>query len=367
MECVVYRVKMHQPGDASGVTRLIDDGLLAAESIAAIFGKTEGNGCVNDFTRGYALSALSAALAPRLGIAPDAVPARIPMVMSGGTEGGLSPHFLVFAAVPSEAPRPGRKALAIGAAATPLLRPEDIGRVPQIEATAVAVRTAMGRAKITDPNDVHWVQVKCPLLTNERIAEAAARSQRAATHDTYASMGLSRGASALGVAVALGEIDAAALTDQAVGADLDVWSGRASCSAGIELMNSEIVVLGNSAGWSGDRCIAHGVMRDAIDFPAVTGVLRELGLPAAGQLDTASAARIDAVLAKAEASKSGSIRGARHIMNDDSDIHSTRHARALVGGVLAASVGFTELFVSGGAEHQGPDGGGPVAVIARMP
>jgi len=26
-------------------------------------------------------------------------------------------------------------------------------------------------------------------------------------------------------------------------------------------------------------------------------------------------------------------------------------------------VGHAEIFVSGGAEHQGPDGGGPVAVI----
>jgi cyanuric acid amidohydrolase len=106
---------------------------------------------------------------------------------------------------------------------------------------------------------------------------------------------------------------------------------------------------------------------DAIDFPAVTGALSELGFDAGGQLDAASAARIDAVLAKAEAARSGLIRGARHIMNDDSDIHSTRHARALVGGVLAAATGMTELFVSGGAEHQGADGGGPVAVIARRP
>ena len=70
MECVVHRVRMRHPGDVSGVLRLIGDGRIPAESIAAIFGKTEGNGCVNDFTRGYALSALSVALAPRLGIPP---------------------------------------------------------------------------------------------------------------------------------------------------------------------------------------------------------------------------------------------------------------------------------------------------------
>jgi cyanuric acid amidohydrolase len=54
-------------------------------------------------------------------------------------------------------------------------------------------------------------------------------------------------------------------------------------------------------------------------------------------------------------------------MLDDSDIHASRHARALVGGVLAGVFGDTQLFVSGGAEHQGPDGGGPIAVIARRP
>jgi cyanuric acid amidohydrolase len=367
MECSVHRVPMAHPGDVSGVLRLIDDGVLAPEAVAAIFGKTEGNGCVNDFTRGYALSALSAALGPRLGIAPDAVGSRIAMVMSGGTEGGLSPHFLVFATAPGDEPHPDRKALAIGTAATDPLRPEEIGRMPQVNATAEAVRVAMSRAGIADPADVHWVQVKCPLLTKERIAEAQSRGARAATTDTYASMGLSRGAGALGVALAIGEIDPAALDDQAVGGNLDLWSGRASCSAGIELMNSEIVVLGNSAAWSGDRVIAHGVMRDAIDLPAVGGVLRELGFAAAGQLDGAEASSIDAVLAKAEASHDGMIRGARHIMGDDSDIQATRHARALVGGVLAAAIGFTELFVSGGAEHQGPDGGGPIAVIARQP
>ena len=132
-------------------------------------------------------------------------------------------------------------------------------------------------------------------------------------------------------------------------------------------MHSEVIVLGNSAAWSGDRVIASGVMRDAIDLPAVAGVLRELDFAAAGQLAEADAALIDAVLAKAEASRSGMIRGARHIMGDDSDIQASRHARALVGGVLAAAFGRTDLFVSGGAEHQGPDGGGPIAVIARRP
>ena len=69
------------------------------------------------------------------------------------------------------------------------------------------------------------------------------------------------------------------------------------------------------------------------------------------------------MFAKAEASSDGELRGKRHTMLNDSDISATRHARAFVAGALAGLVGHAEIFVSGGAEHQGPDGGGPVALI----
>jgi cyanuric acid amidohydrolase len=60
------------------------------------------------------------------------------------------------------------------------------------------------------------------------------------------------------------------------------------------------------------------------------------------------------------------VRGYRHTMLDDSDVGSTRHARAAVGGLVAGLSGTGAVYVSGGAEHQGPPGGGPVAVIARV-
>jgi cyanuric acid amidohydrolase len=62
MECRVERVPMRDPGDASAALRLIDDGLVVPHEIVVILGKTEGYGCVNDFTRGYAAMALSVAL-----------------------------------------------------------------------------------------------------------------------------------------------------------------------------------------------------------------------------------------------------------------------------------------------------------------
>jgi cyanuric acid amidohydrolase len=52
-------------------------------------------------------------------------------------------------------------------------------------------------------------------------------------------------------------------------------------------------------------------------------------------------------------------------MLDDTDISATRHARGAVGGLLAGVAGTSAIYVSGGAEHQGPPGGGPIAVIAK--
>ena len=76
-------------------------------------------------------------------------------------------------------------------------------------------------------------------------------------------------------------------------------------------MHNEVVVLGNSR--LGERLgIAHRVMRDAIDLPAVLGALADAGLEPAGQFDDAARDRLVAVLAKADPSSTGRIRGARH-------------------------------------------------------
>src|SRR5271163_1420007 len=83
----VIRITTKGPGDVSGLIQLIEAGRIDPVSILAILGKTEGNGGVNDFTREYAGSALSIALAPYLALSPARVEERIAFVMSGGTEG----------------------------------------------------------------------------------------------------------------------------------------------------------------------------------------------------------------------------------------------------------------------------------------
>lgn len=361
----VFKVATKGPGDVSGLMSLIGSGAIDPTSILAVLSKTEGNGGVNDFTREYAVAALCTALAPKLDLTPHEVEQRIAFVMSGGTEGVLSPHITVFTRQEVERPPAGisGKRLSIGMAHTRDFLPEELGRSAQITETAKAVKAAMEDAGIADPADVHFVQIKCPLLTSERVEAASSRGSKTATTSSYSSMAYSRGASALGVAVALGEIGSD-ISDDDVLRRYDLFSKVASTSSGIELMHNVVIVLGNSASSVSEFEIGHAVMDDAIDSAAVIEALSSVGLGVAPQV--AAGRALVNIFAKAEASPNGAVRGFRHTMLEDTDISSTRHARAAVGGLVAGLAGTGAVYVSGGAEHQGPAGGGPVAVIARL-
>ena len=125
-----FRIAMSGPADVSKLTALIEDGALDPATIVAILVKTEGNGGVNDFTREYTCATLATTLAPYLRATPAEVERRIAMVVSGGTEGVLSPHATIFARTPTSAgsPRTARQRLAIGIAATRDFEPHEIGR-----------------------------------------------------------------------------------------------------------------------------------------------------------------------------------------------------------------------------------------------
>lgn len=358
----VYVVPAKSPSDVSGIQKLIDAGTIQGKDIIAVLGKTEGNGCVNDWTRGYSVDSLKHYFGKMMG---EEKAEQIIYVMSGGTEGVLSPHFTLFCKNDEKMDCGLKKSLAIGVSRTPKILPEELGRVKQVELVAAAVREAMANAGISDPADVHFVQIKCPLLTSQRIKEAAERGNTVVTEDTYKSMGYSRGASALGVAVALGEIPQNSVSDGSICHDWSLFSKVASTSAGIELMECEIILFGNAEGAGSCYYMEHDVMQDSIDADAVMRVMdkAELGyLRWNGNSDR----EFVYILAKAESDPTGYVRGRRNTMNEDSDINHTRHARAVVGGVLASIVGDPMIYVSGGGEHQGPAGGGPVAVIGKV-
>ena len=344
MKVNVFKLPQRSPDDLSAIDTLIQTQQLDPSTIVAILGKTEGNGCVNDFTRGFAVQSLKTYLGGLIGRDRSE---QILYVMSGGTEGVLSPHLTVFTRQPDQPGEPKQRGLVLGVHHTRNFRPDEIGTLEMISVVATGVQAAIAQAELT-VEDVHFVQIKCPLV---RTIDQAAQAQ-----DSYKSMALSRGAAALGVAVALGEVRQADLQTADICHRYDYYSRVASTSAGSELQNCEILVLGNAASTSA-FVIGHSVMQHALDRMAIEQAIAAIGLPPANIVN---------VFAKAEADPSSQILGRRCTMLDDSDISHTRMARAVVGAVIAATVQDPMIYVSGGAEHQGPAGGGPIAVIARQ-
>jgi cyanuric acid amidohydrolase len=285
------------------------------------------------------------------------------MVWSGGCDGVITPHATVFARN-GKTGAASRSRLAIGTALSAALLPEDIGRLAMVEKVADGVKAAMRAAGIDDPADVHYVQTKTPLLTIESVRDAEARGQHVAC-EVHDSMGVSNGTTALGIAVALGEVGKPRAED--ICRNLDLYSSVASCSSGVELTQAQIVLLGNKAGAGGRYRIGHAVMRDALDADGIYEAIRNAGLalperPRAEDL----AGRVVNCFIKCEADRRGTLRGRRQIMLDDSDVHHHRHSKAAVGGVAAAAIGDPAIFVSVDAMHQGPQGGGPVIAIVDV-
>lgn len=360
----VFKLPVAGPDDVSVLKEKVAAGEIVAKDIIAVLGKTEGNGCVNDFTRGFCTMAYRKTISDLTGLSEHEVEKKVAFVMSGGTEGVMSPHVMIFTRKELEEETSSEeKALNVTVGFTRNFLPEEMGTVTMVQEVKRVVLELMEQANIESKDDVHFVQIKCPLLTSDRILDAEKRGKKVVVTDTYKSMGYTRGASALGVAIALGEVDEAKVTEETILKDYSLYSGVASTSAGVELLNCEIILMGNAKGSKSKYRIGHSVMQDAIDLESIIEAMNSAGLSVDKLPTEEDKKRIVNVLAKAEASPDGYVRGRRNTMLTDSDINHTRHARAVVNGLIAGLVGDPMVYVSGGAEHQGPAGGGPVAVI----
>lgn len=361
----VRKVPLHSVSDASELTKLIDDGLIDADRVIAVIGKTEGNGGVNDYTRIIADRAFREVLVAKGSRSADDVRS-VPIVWSGGTDGIISPHATVFATVaPDKVQRTDEPRLTVGIAMSEKILPEDIGRAAMVTKVADGVRKAMAQAGIDSAADVHYVQTKTPLLTIDTIRDARSRGFEPFCEDTLTSMDVSNGTTALGIGLALGEI--AMPTDEVIMRDRTLYSSVASCSSGVELDRAQIVVVGNARGVGGRYRIGHGMMTDALDADGIWDAIDNAGLELPDRPRTADlGGRLVNIFLKCEASQDGQVRGRRNAMLDDSDVHWHRQIKAAVGGVAASVTGDPAVFVSVSAAHQGPDGGGPVAAIVDL-
>lgn len=364
-DCGAFKFPMAAPDDVSGLESRLAGGSVRAEDIVGIIAKTEGNGRVNDYSRPLAHRAFRDQIARWTKRSGPQAEAQVAFVMSGGCEGVISPHATVFTRRRTDLPAiPGRKRFSVAMSSTRELLPEELGTAAQVRLVAQAVREAMRAAQIASTEDVHYVQVKCPLLTTERINAAKGRGAKVVTEDTTRSLGFSNGASAFGIAVGLGEVKED-FDPRAICTDASIYTTRGASSSGIELMNCQVLAMGNSASSTSGLVIGHHRLDDLIDAEGVRGALRSAGIPVNGTLAEADRGRIVNVFAKGQVPLDGLVRGWRTTLLTDSDLN-TRPARAVLGALVASVVGDPAIYASAGwGYHQGPTGGGVAAVIAR--
>ena len=176
--------------------------------------------------------------------------------------------------------------------------------------------------------------------------------------DVQHSMDVSNGTTALGVAVALGEIKMPAPSDLPQPRPL-LLSGLVL--VGVELTQAQVVVLGNPRRrWHLPH--GHAVMRDASTSTASSP-------PSATPASHAATTGGGPAPASRQLFPQMRGRPARHPARSPAD-HARRLRRppspalkAAVGAVAAVAIGDPAVFVSVDAMHQGPHGGGPVIAI----
>jgi len=355
---------MSSPGDVSQVAALFDRKEVDPRHVVAIMEQTEGD----PYARGYATLAMEVLLSERLGISRQEVFATIPMMMIGGVGGIMTPHITLFIKQPASSAGHGHgKRLAIGVASSRELKPEEYGTLVQIDLVAETVKQAMKDAGITDPSDIECVEVKCPAMTPARIADAESRNQKVVAMNPAVASSLAKGACALGVAVATGEVDRKQLKDNSINVDKSVYSSVASTSAGGEQVACRVMVLGNVKGAPGQLIAARGIMKDQLDIAGARQAFVNAGLELIdGVVSEKDRKRVAGIFVNAGADSVTNVRGRRHVLHSDFLApFSGIQAKAVVHAIVATILGDTLFLASAGSEHQGPPGANLLCVIAE--
>ena len=114
MPFVVCKIPLEHVQDTAGIEAAMKTWGFSADDIVAIVAKTEGNGGVNDFSRILTDRVLRDFLVEK-GTRTRAQSLKVPIALSGGCDGIISPHLNVFAKVPetaaSNASRKDRKSV----------------------------------------------------------------------------------------------------------------------------------------------------------------------------------------------------------------------------------------------------------------
>lgn len=373
--CDVHVCAMNSPADTSVIEKALSDGTIDARDVVAVVGKSEGSGLPNDYGRLLADLGIRRVLAKASGRSEEEIADSVTIAISGGSPGTVVPHASIFTqrwVDPKTvgAPLPGG-ALVLGRSHTTEILPQDIGRSSQVLITASAVSEAMADAGVSDVSQVHMVLVKGPALTAETISRLLSDGIEPVTRDPgigpMGSMCYSNDAMALGVAVALGEVDASLIEDEVIRNDWSLYSNVAGTSSGGEKRGGEVLVIANRNDSASGLRAGHGITSSLGNSDGIKEALRSAGLRFECCPDEVQKGRIAQVLGKFTLPGSADLAGGRSTLLGD---HEAHHVAKAVGGAVVMSVtGISMAFISGGEanSHMGPPGGNPICALVRVP
>jgi len=240
--------------------------------------------------------------------------------------------------------------LAIGTAMSVELGCPKTSALPaMVDKVAAAVKAAMKDAGISGSEGRSITFRQNAVADHRRVLDAEKRG-----HDWRArfdSMGVSNGTTALRHRRRAREIKMP-LAEQ-ICKDLDLYSSVASCSSGVELTQAQIVLLGNKPA-PAPLPYRHAVMRDRARHGW------HLRCDPQRRPRAARASALDGpwrqgrqLLHEVRGRQARHVRGRRQINARRFRCAPPRHSKASVGGVAAAALGDSAVFVSVDAMHQG--------------
>ncbi|MDQ4213580.1 ring-opening amidohydrolase [Microbacterium sp. ASV81] len=347
--------------DVRGLTALIDEGRLRPDEVIAITGKIDGTGSGPE--RVEADAAMRGVLAEH-GTRSTAEIERIPMVFTAGGLGILTPQVVVYSRRPAEPAEDGIPRLAVGTARSAVMQPAWTGTARVIEENVAAIRSALASAPMTAA-EAEYVVGKTYYVPNDELK--ATGDPALQNFEEMHLFRLASGSGGLSAAVALDGADLPA--DEDIARRLELWSGKASFSSnpweavGGEGPHTQVIAMGNHAGAGGTLRVGHAVIEDLLDVQALGRALRRAGLEVGdGPLTPEQRKRVIAVYVKVGPAPEPLLRGHRqlsHVPGYGAELKSA------VAGMFAGMLQDNLIYISGSATHQGPAGGGTIAVVVE--
>jgi barbiturase len=358
-----FTVPLEHSRDVSGLARLVAEGRLVPDEVVAVTGKTEG--CApGETSRLDAYHAICGFLRDH-GTRPQRELEQLPMVFTSGGVGILSPHVVIYTRYPAPPAADNTPRLAIGTARSKVFRPEWTGTSRVIEVTADAVRDAAADAAIK-PSDAEYVVGKAYHYSQEELEAARAAGHAIPLFDDHELFRKTSGSAGLGIGAAVEGLEVP--NGKEVGVRMDLWSGRASASANAwesvgDGPHTQVILLGNRAGSGGRLRVGHAVINDLLDVEALPRALRRAGMDiGTGPLTPEQRTRVIAVYVKIGGPPASRLRGRRQVVENP---HYGTEVKAAIAGMFSAWLQDNLLYISGSATHQGPPGGGTLAVVVE--